>query len=557
MIKNFLSNISISKKLRTIILVTSSIVLLLSAAVFIIYDQWTTRNILLEDMQVTAKMIGKNSESSLIFEDKKAAREILSALEVYGNIVQAGLYDKKGKIFYLYVRGGKYKEAQLPKKEKTSYRFENESLFVFQDIFFKGENIGTIFIESNLDLLKEHFINFVIVVAIVLLGCGLIAFFFGALMQGAITKPVFYLSERMRAVSDKKDYSLRATKYGQDELGDLTDSFNDMIIEIQKKDMNLSDAKNYVDNIINSMSDSFFVITDDGNISSVNQATIDLLGYKKEELEGHPFEMIFEPESNFSGKKLPELIEKDLVQEIDLTYIAKDGEKIPVLFKGSAMYQQMKDSELNKANGKRQLIGIIGAGRDMRERHMLLAELSKSKKELESYSKSLEILVDKRTQELVGTIAELTDSRNVMLSILEDTDEAKKKLEHTLEELKRAQEQLVKAGKLAGIGEMAAGVAHEINNPLTSILGYSQILLKSKKIDTTIKTDVKNIEKESKRCGEIIKSLLNFAKPTPPKKIKTDINEVLKITTKVVEYSIEREKIKVKKNIHGNYQKYL
>jgi two-component system NtrC family sensor kinase len=182
----------------------------------------------------------------------------------------------------------------------------------------------------------------------------------------------------------------------------------------------------------------------------------------------------------------------------------------------------------------------------------MVANVRNTRSELENYSKLLERKVVERTKELESLLTEVKDAQNVAFSILEDTVESKNLLEKTLSELKKTQEQLIQAGKLAGIGQMAAGVAHEINNPLTSILGFAQLLLSNRNLDESIASDLRTIEREAKRCVVIIENLLNFSKPNPRKKVPIDIGNVLDDTIKVLVYTLEREKITViKKCGHG------
>ena len=94
--------------------------------------------------------------------------------------------------------------------------------------------------------------------------------------------------------------------------------------------------------------------------------------------------------------------------------------------------------------------------------------------------------------------------------------------------LSDAQRQLTQADKLASVGRLAAGIAHEINNPLTGVLSYASLLLKRPEIDAETKQDLQVIVRETKRCREIVRGLLDFARQTPPRRQPTDLNEVVR-----------------------------
>jgi len=101
--------------------------------------------------------------------------------------------------------------------------------------------------------------------------------------------------------------------------------------------------------------------------------------------------------------------------------------------------------------------------------------------------------------------------------------------------LSDARLQLVQSDKLASLGRLAAGVAHEINNPLTGVLTYSSFLMKRAKDQPEVQEDLKVIVRETIRCREIVKSLLDFARQSVPKKAPADVNDIITRAAAVVE----------------------
>jgi signal transduction histidine kinase len=97
-----------------------------------------------------------------------------------------------------------------------------------------------------------------------------------------------------------------------------------------------------------------------------------------------------------------------------------------------------------------------------------------------------------------------------------------------------SQRQLVQSAKLAAIGELAANVAYEVNNPLTGVLGYTGLLLKSDDIPADKKEHLRTIERETLRAREILKNLLDFARRKPPRLMKTDISTIVQDTVALV-----------------------
>jgi PAS domain S-box-containing protein len=96
-----------------------------------------------------------------------------------------------------------------------------------------------------------------------------------------------------------------------------------------------------------------------------------------------------------------------------------------------------------------------------------------------------------------------------------------------IQERHQMQEQMAQADRLASIGQLSSGVAHEINNPLGVILGYTQLMLRSEPNDTERFKDLKTIEKHVRHCKSIVEDLLNFARRSEPKKERVDIHKTI------------------------------
>jgi len=118
--------------------------------------------------------------------------------------------------------------------------------------------------------------------------------------------------------------------------------------------------------------------------------------------------------------------------------------------------------------------------------------------------------------------------------------------------LAEARLQLFQSDKMASLGRLAAGVAHEINNPLTGVLTYSSFLLKRTKDNSELQDDLKIIVRETKRSREIVKSLLDFARQSVPKKHKADINEIIDNSISVVDNQLSIKQIQLNKNFDTN-----
>jgi two-component system NtrC family sensor kinase len=111
--------------------------------------------------------------------------------------------------------------------------------------------------------------------------------------------------------------------------------------------------------------------------------------------------------------------------------------------------------------------------------------------------------------------------------------------------LNEAQRQVTQSDKLASVGRLAAGVAHEINNPLTGVLTYASFLLKRTEGNPEAAADLEVIVRETKRCRDIVRGLLDFARQTPPKRQPTDVNEVVRRSATVVMNQLNLARVKI------------
>jgi two-component system NtrC family sensor kinase len=118
--------------------------------------------------------------------------------------------------------------------------------------------------------------------------------------------------------------------------------------------------------------------------------------------------------------------------------------------------------------------------------------------------------------------------------------------------LAEARMQLFQSDKMASLGRLAAGVAHEINNPLTGVLTYSSFLLKRTKDNPEFQEDLKVIVRETIRSREIVKSLLDFSRQSVPKKSTAHINEIVDNAIGVIDSQLSLNKVKIIKQTESN-----
>ena len=246
-----LKSASIRKKLTWMSMLASCAALLLAAAAFLAYDLMNFRNSMVRIFSIRANVIGHSSVSALLFRDEKNAAQTLAALKADVHATSAAIYDKEGRLFATYFReepGRAFQGPQLLSTSSDTSRFERQHLIVFRRIVFQGEPIGTVYIQSDLAEMSSRLKQYVTIGLIVLFLSTLVALLISSKLQRTFTQPVSRLAEAARAVSREKDYSVRVASIGnRDELGLLVETFNEMLSEIQRRDVELQQARSEVE----------------------------------------------------------------------------------------------------------------------------------------------------------------------------------------------------------------------------------------------------------------------------------------------------------------------
>jgi signal transduction histidine kinase/DNA-binding response OmpR family regulator len=238
------ANLSIKRKLMLFVMSTSGAALLLACAVFAFYDIYTFRKRMVSDLDAASHGLAINVNAAVEFSDQKSADDILEGLRARPNIVTAVIEDDKGGEFARYSRSKGERSTDRPPLKIGESRFLGERLHLLREIANpQGTRVGAIYICSDMSELRARLRNFAGIVSVVMAGSLLVAFLLSSRLQKLVSRPVLHLAEIESRVSREKDYSLRAVKEADDELGHLIDGFNQMLAEIQNRDAELTVAK--------------------------------------------------------------------------------------------------------------------------------------------------------------------------------------------------------------------------------------------------------------------------------------------------------------------------
>jgi PAS domain S-box-containing protein len=227
-------DLPIKGKIRAVIMLTSVAVLLFTAAAFMVYDLVTYRQTMLRNLSTTASIIADNSTAALAFKNETDAQQVLAALHADPHVVEAALYDDQGNLYVRYPTN--QPAAGYPvAPEKDGERFGRGSLNIFAPITEGGSRLGTLYLKSDLRAFYTRTKLYGGIAFLVLLGSLLVALAVSSSLQKRISDPILALTATAKLISEQRDYGVRAEKMSGDEIGLLTDAFNQMLTRIQEQ----------------------------------------------------------------------------------------------------------------------------------------------------------------------------------------------------------------------------------------------------------------------------------------------------------------------------------
>ncbi|MDQ2669432.1 MAG: HAMP domain-containing protein, partial [Gemmatimonadota bacterium] len=225
----------IGRKVSLLVLLASVVALSLAGLAVVLYEVSTVEPRVMQDLRSQAELVSANTEAALAFGDSVAAEENLQTLRVRPQIGAAALYDAPGDRFAAYTRAEDDLRPPLRVPPGVTGRQANYLRFS-RYINVEGERLGTLVLWYELPSLWTRLQEYAIAAALVLLTLGLVSAILLLLLRTSVSRPILGLAEAARAVTERRNYHVRVPKYGDDELGRLTDAFNEMLSAIESSD---------------------------------------------------------------------------------------------------------------------------------------------------------------------------------------------------------------------------------------------------------------------------------------------------------------------------------
>ena len=385
---------SVKRKLMFITFM-SALAALLFAVVVLSVQIWVVgRTEMVSGMSILADVISKNSLPDLMAGDQKTVAKMMNTSAIRDEIEFVVIYDKDDRAFASFVSQG----VALPHAGKIppgdQHFYSARHLDLFYPIVSGGAKIGTLYIRASLATLYTEILRDIAFLLAAMLGGLGVAWTLVARLHIIITEPITELAGLMNQVTSKKNYALRAQPGGKDELGKLTEGFNEMLAEIQAQDdvlarnrvqlvqavaqqtADLNESEEKFRTISASANDAILMMDSEGNISYWNTAAETVFGYPEAEALGKALHQLLAPErfheafrkgfSYFKNTGEGAAVGKTL----ELVALRKNGVEFPVELSLSSV----------KLGNHWSAIGIL---RDITERKLAEETVERLKNEME------------------------------------------------------------------------------------------------------------------------------------------------------------------------------
>jgi signal transduction histidine kinase/ActR/RegA family two-component response regulator len=513
-------------KLRLVVLASCAAALILAGLFLTQFQLRESRLTLTRDTTVLAEILAKNVRGAIAFDDASDARAKLETLQSESHVMAACLYVSDGGRFAEYLRAPG--PGTCPERPGAAGSLlSDESLLVVRPVLLNGKEIGAIQIQSDLEGIKERLRVFLATGLVVLLGALAFAMGLASRLERSISGPVLALANTAQIVADREDFSVRAVRQAEDEVGVLTDAFNAMLARIEDRESALQsaivalEAENTERRVAEERVQSQLAklellnritraIGERQDLESIFQVVI-------RSLEDHlPVDFccicLFDEAARVLSVTGTGVRGEALGKALMLTDKAElpiDDSLAPCLL-GSLLYEP--DTGLALSPFTQRL-----AGADLRS--MVVAPL----------------LVESRVFGLLVAARREPDAfqsgeRQFLRQLSEHAGLASHQaqlygaLQQAYDDLRQTQQAVMQQERLRALGQMASGIAHDINNSISPVALYAELLLeRERNLSPEGRENLETIQRAIDDVAETVARMREFYRDNEPQVLLTPV----------------------------------
>jgi PAS domain S-box-containing protein len=478
---------SINRKLTTVILATCTTALLLAGVIMIATEFVTSRGAMAEHMTLRADLLARFSTAPLSFhreEDVEEVKQILSALQSDAHLQAACVYDKDQRRFGEFVRAGQT-PGFPPEPAADGYRFTRNSLEIFRPVLAEQKRMGTIYLRSDLGRIYHQIGLYAGIVGVLLAVAIAAVFVLTPHLRRPIAEPIIGLAGVAKHVAEKKDYGARAVKRSDDEIGLLTDAFNQMLSEIEtvqfsllksnesmqteigeriRAEQELRKNEAQLQTIVENLDEGVVVSNLNGEVLHFNRAAFDLHGFTTlEECRRH----------------LTDLADTFILSNMDGTELPADQWPLSRVLHGERLHEW--EVRIRRVHGDWERIF--------------------------SYGGTLVPDANGKPLMAVVTLSDVTERKRAAEEIRQLNMELEQRVVERTAQLQTANNELE---------AFSYSVSHDLRAPLRSLDGFSQALMEDSAdvLNAEGQDNLRRIRAASQRMGQLIDDLLNLSRLT-------------------------------------------
>jgi two-component system, cell cycle sensor histidine kinase and response regulator CckA len=509
------SKLSIRAKLTLIVMTTTCAALLMAVVTMSGFDELASRRAMQEDADATAETLASSTATALSLGNQHAVAEILGVLRANPLVESAAVYDPNGGLFASFIRPGN-KRPLANSLPQTAAAAGGGRIEILRPVELNGERLGTVLLALDLRELDERRMRGVWVSLSVLLAAVGVGYLFAARLQRFISRPLLTLAGASHTVAVEKDYSIRVPKHADDELGQLVDGFNEMLSQIEARDLALKEAQAQLGRRVEERTHELF---------EANRSL-------RDEVNAHKLARV---QSEALWKQLQsayENIQREAVERTQMEAALRSSEErfskafraspvaLAILQQSDGVFVDVNDRFAELAGGTRE--SVIGqpifslplwseAGTRARIEQFLA-----DGEPLSNWQSQIVGPGERKRMALLSAESFLLGEEPCVLMMTED-----------ISERVNLEGQLRQAQKMEAIGQLAAGVAHDFNNLLTVIQGYTQLLQATQTPGSLGQEALGKIIAAIQRAAQLTSQLLTFSRKQVAQPKSVDLNKVV------------------------------
>jgi len=457
-------------KLTAAMTVSSTLALLLAGGMLFFYEVVDTNRQIEADAVSLAERVGSNAVEAVAFGDSAAALETLGALRLKPEVVEAALYggDEGNLLLAAYRRDGS-DHAPLPLPGLQGLRRQGMRLRVDREIQHRGAAVGSLVLEADLSAMRPRLERYAAVLGLILVASALAAALVASRLQGSVARPVERLTQAVRDVTSAGDYSMRVPRTGEGELGTLSDGFNSMLAQIQGRDAALRASRDELERRVEQR------VAELRRETAVRQGAARALHESEEQ-----YRLLFESNPHPMWVYDRETLRFLAVNQAALRHFGYTRDE---LF-GMTIEDLRPAEELPRLRERLKTNDL--------EHRVETDRSSPTWRHRRRDGTTIDVEVSACPIDFKGRPARLV-------------------LAHDVTRRKALEVQLAQAQKMESVGRLAGGVAHDFNNILNVIMGYSE-LVTAKLPPGATRDRLGQIHRAAERATSLTRQLLAFSR---------------------------------------------